>query len=278
MKNPLISIIMPVYNVEDYLRYSIESILTQTLENFEFIIIDDGSKDNSRNIIKDYKDRRIKFFERENKGIAEQLNFGIHNSSAEIIARMDGDDICNPERLEYQFRFLVDNPEIDLIGTNIIYIDETNREIVKKEYPELHEEIEYRMPMLTSVCHPSIMVKKSSILKIGGYRKYEVAQDLDLYFRMLISGAKFYNIQEYLLKYRFYKDYLKSDKLTNQNLITIKLAGEYLNNIYAKNHGYDYYFKNAMLNYYHREIKKARLFFFSCLIKILAIKNKRKNL
>ncbi len=119
---PAISVLMPCYNVEKYVASAINCILAQTFENFEFIIINDGSSDKTDEIISGFSDKRIKYFNRARKGIVEQLNFGISVSSADIIARMDADDSCLPDRLNIQYNFLKEHKDISLVGTNFILI------------------------------------------------------------------------------------------------------------------------------------------------------------
>ena len=104
--NHKISVVMTVYNEENYLKAAIESILNQTFKDFEFIIIDDGSTDKSSKIIESYKDPRIIFYQSENRGMVYQFNFGIKQASASIIARMDADDIAEINRFELQYKFL----------------------------------------------------------------------------------------------------------------------------------------------------------------------------
>ena len=118
MQKPLVTVLMPVYNGEKYLREAMDSILKQTLTNFEFLIIDDGSKDSSVKIINSYNDPRIKLVKNEiNLGISKTLNRGIELASAELIARMDADDISYPSRLQKQYDYFTNNPECALLST-----------------------------------------------------------------------------------------------------------------------------------------------------------------
>ena len=115
--NPKVTVLMPVYNCEKYLRESIESILNQTFKDFEFLIINDGSSDKSAEIVESYNDNRINFVQNEkNIGLAASLNRGLDIAKGEYIARMDADDISLPERLEKQVRFMETNPQIGICG------------------------------------------------------------------------------------------------------------------------------------------------------------------
>ena len=131
MNEILVSVIMPVYNAEKYLKESIESILQQTYSNIELIIIDDGSKDNSIEIIKNYKDERVRSFYFANSGCSKQRNYGLYKASGDIIALMDADDISEKTRLENQIDFLKSNQDIKILGTNCLVVDENGKKMSK---------------------------------------------------------------------------------------------------------------------------------------------------
>src|SRR5690349_9241462 len=135
MTKPVFTVLMPVYNGEKYLREAIDSILAQTLTDFEFLIIDDGSKDRSVDIIKSYADPRINLVKNEvNLGISKTLNRGIEIAAAEFIARMDADDISHPTRLQKQYDYLIKNPECALLSTWAKMITEKNEHIRTEKY------------------------------------------------------------------------------------------------------------------------------------------------
>ncbi len=125
-KTPDVSIIMAVFNGEEFIEDSIKSVLKQTFKNFEFIIVDDGSIDNSLKIIKSYQaiDSRIKIITQKNNGLAKSLNVGIKNSKGKYIARIDADDLCYECRLEKQYLFMENNHLVDLIGSSVDVINE----------------------------------------------------------------------------------------------------------------------------------------------------------
>ncbi|MDM1062248.1 glycosyltransferase [Empedobacter falsenii] len=215
-KTPVVSVVMSVYNAEKYLNKAIESILDQTFTDFEFIIIEDCSTDNSLKIIEDYasKDSRINLIKKlENKGTAgfiENLNIGIEKANGRYIARMDADDISSNTRFEKQINFLNDNPAIDLIGASIELIDERDQHIeIWKAIPH-HNDIVKRMPKKISLYHPVIMFRKEST---KGYRnKALFCEDYDMYFNMIFAGRKFANLNEVLLKYRILKTSISRKK------------------------------------------------------------------
>ncbi|MCX6715655.1 MAG: glycosyltransferase [Candidatus Taylorbacteria bacterium] len=207
---PKISIVMPFYNCEAFLRESIESILNQTFRDFEFIIINDGSTDKSNEIMDEYKDSdpRIIYIKNiKNVGIVENLILGLSLAQSNIIARMDGDDISEPTRLEKQYEFLINNPDIIVVGSFINIIDQCGKVIGKRTKPTDPESIKKNVIIYNPVVHPSVMFRKDVILKVGGYRHpYWRAQDTDLWYRIVFSGYKISNLPEFLLKYRYHSN------------------------------------------------------------------------
>ncbi len=197
---PLVSVIMPVYNAENYLREAIESILNQTYTNFEFIIIDDNSTDNSLKIIQSYNDPRIKLLQNNtNLGVTKTLNIGLKNARGKYIARMDADDISLPTRLEKQVDFLLKNQDYCLIGSYYQLIED--KYIVK--LPVSDESIRANMIFHNPFCHPSVMFD-NELLRIENIfynEQLKFAQDEDLWYRLSKFG-KLYNLPEVLLYYR----------------------------------------------------------------------------
>lgn len=203
MDNQKISVIMSVYNGEKYLRKAIESVLAQSYSNFEFIIINDGSTDNSLSIIQSFNDSRIKLISRENKGLINSLNEGINLAVGKYIARMDADDICDIHRLEKQFDYLEKNADIYLCGTWAKAINENDKIVGEYSYPPTTSgKIKKYLLFHNAFIHPSVMFKKEIIKKAGIYNgKYRHVEDYELWTRVL---RKFQaaNLPEFLLYYR----------------------------------------------------------------------------
>ena len=204
---------MAVYNTkEEWLRESIESILTQTLTDFEFIIINDGSTNNAEEVILSYKDMRIKYIKQENQGLAKSLNNGMDIAQGEYIARMDSDDISLPERFEKQISFLEKNPEISLVGTSYEMFPE--RKIV------LHPDKVKFVDLLKGcfIAHPTVMFRKADFEKYNlKYNEtFKAAQDYDLWSRA-IRYLNFANLEEVLLKYRHHEESISVSKKEIQN-------------------------------------------------------------
>lgn len=197
-----ISIVMPVYNGEKYIKESIDSILGQTLKDFEFIIINDCSTDKTEEIINNYNDKRILLVNNEsNLGIANTLNKGINIAKGKYIARMDADDICNFDRLEKQYKFMENNIDIGMCGSHVEVFDEKSSRIHK--CPIEHDEIHVLQMFNSPFAHPSVMIRRDVIeknrLKYNSY--YEGMEDYELWINMS-KFTKFANINEPLLRYR----------------------------------------------------------------------------
>lgn len=199
---PFVSVVMPVFNAEKYLISSIESILNQTYLNFEFIIINDGSTDNSLEIIKQYKakDDRIVIVSRENKGLSFSLNEGILLSKGKYIARMDADDISLENRLQKQVGFMENNLDIGVCGSWIkIFEDEIDGHIWKLPYSD----DECKVVLFVGCCfaHPTVMIRKNILDTYGVQYKKHLAEDYGMWV-CLSKITKFANMQEVLLLYR----------------------------------------------------------------------------
>ena len=200
---PLITVLMPVFNADKYLNIAIDSILSQTFSNFEFLIIDDGSTDKSVEIIQAYTDSRIRFIQNvSNQGISATLNKGISLSTTELIARMDADDICYPERLENQYNFFMADPECALLSTSVREISKDGIPLRINNYTK-----EYYYYNLTFICwiyHPTVMFKRSVVLDAGGYSVI-YSEDFDLWWK-IIRKYKVCHLQQILLDYRSYSE------------------------------------------------------------------------
>lgn len=204
---------MPVYNGERFLKEAIESILTQTYTDFEFIIINDGSTDKSEEIIKSFPDPRIKLISQTNKGIIGALNAGLKIAQGDYIARMDADDISEPMRLQEQLAFMQSNPSIVLCGTWAKTINENGAIIGSYNYPPVtHTNIRKAIIRHNPFIHPSVMFTQKVIEKVGLYNlNYKHAEDYELWTR-IVARFKTANIPKHLLRYR-----ITSGSITQKN-------------------------------------------------------------
>jgi glycosyltransferase involved in cell wall biosynthesis len=221
----LISVIMPVYNTEKYVWEAIESILNQSFKDFEFIILDDCSTDNSYNVCKKYskKDSRIKLYKNEkNKWISFTRNKLIDWSKSNYIASQDSDDISEINRLELEFNFLENNKDYWVVSWNNIIIDEKSNIIWYRQY---NDDIKKNILKKSPLSNPSSMFKKDIFYKIWWYDKtLNYWEDYDLWLKMYVYWYKIKNLDNNLIKYRLRSWQTKSIKLkeTIRNTILIQ--------------------------------------------------------
>lgn len=230
---PKISVIMPVYNAEKYLEESMTSILNQSFKNFEFLIMDDGSKDKSAAILKKYaqKDKRIRLFHQKNRGIAKSLNTLIDKANTDIIARMDADDIAHLERFTIQYTYLQKHPKTALLGS----FGELFRENkILGANTAFAEDFMNRwfLSLFPPFLHSSVIFRKNAFIKAGKYRKkYEPAEDYDLWIRIKRFG-KIENIPQILTKMRITPESISGTNWRKQIIVRDQLGLMNLEDIY----------------------------------------------
>ena len=202
---PKISVIMPAYNAEKYINEAVDSILGQSFGDFEFIIINDFSKDATEEIILSYQDNRIVYVKNErNMGVAATLNRGLDLAKGEYIARMDADDISKANRLEVQLAYMEKHPECGICGSNLLLFGQGKTDELFC-FAKSDREIRADMLFNSSFAHPSVMLRRS-VLEENSLRydcSFERVEDYELWSRML-TVCKGHNIQEPLLRYRFH--------------------------------------------------------------------------
>ncbi|WP_225207659.1 glycosyltransferase [Novosphingobium huizhouense] len=220
---PKVSVALSVYNGERFLDQAIESVLGQTFGDFEFLILDDGSRDATRAIVESYaaRDSRIRAIFQDNRGLVASLNRLLGESRAPLVARMDADDVCLPERFARQTAFLDAHPEVGVLGTWTEDIDESGapHRILARDHPCTHEAfleaVELGLPL---ICHPAVMYRRDVVLSVGGYhRAFRHCEDLDLWLR-LAAVTRIANLPERLLRYRHYEEQVSSRHATVQQV------------------------------------------------------------
>ena len=203
--NILISVLLPVYNGMPFLSAAVESILNQSFNNFELIVINNGSNDDTENYLNSLTDARIKVITTDNIGLIAALNLGMHHCQGKYIARMDADDVCDVQRLQKQLDVLENNQRIGVVCSDIVKIDAENRVIGHE-----HAVISNNKQLLKQLCfqksakpiiHPSVMLRTELLQRNAGYRNYQAAEDRDLWLR-LSNQCDFYRIPAPLLYYR----------------------------------------------------------------------------
>lgn len=232
INKPYISVIMSAYNAQAHLSAAIESILQQSYKNFEFIIVDDGSKDESLKIIKHYasSDSRIVWITRENRGLISSLNETLSIARGKYIARMDADDISEPDRLETQLKFLVDNPSCSVVGSRAIAIDDTGRQTGYLRPPASNYFIQSMFFFGNCIIHPSVMINREIIGTELYYSKDALhAEDYELWLRLSKKKqAKFHILKSPLLRYRILQTSISRTHSDKQSEISKKLQSRYL--------------------------------------------------
>lgn len=210
---PTVSVVMPVYNGAQYIEEAIQSVLDQTMSDFEFIIINDGSTDDTEIVIRTFDDERIRLINKSsNEGVAAAINDGFAAARGEYIARFDADDICVPERFEKQLAFLHDNPEIMICGSWIKEFGGSDRTI---SYKPDHENILVEMLRFCAICMPSSMIRKRITDKFRIQNGKYSGEDYEYWSRVIWEG-KTYNIQEVLYLYRIHEGQASQLHLSHQ--------------------------------------------------------------
>lgn len=212
----LISIILPTYNGGKYIKRSIESVISQSYDNWELLIVDDGSTDNTENIVREYmgKDKRIIYLKNKyNLGIQKTLNKGLKEAKGEYIARIDDDDEwIDKDKLKKQIEFLENNKDLVLIGTGVIVVNENGIEMLRYLLPEKDSDIRSRILGKNCFVHSSVMFRKESALALGGYDESKDSrhiEDYDLWLKLGTKG-KFHNLPLYSVKFALREGSLSS--------------------------------------------------------------------
>ena len=216
---PTISVLMSVYNGERYLAAAMDSILGQTFRDFELIVIDDGSKDSSPAILRDYaeRDARVKLTLRENKGLTVTLNEAFAQSTGKYLARMDCDDVALPHRFARQVDLLDAEPDVVCTGGYFQLIDGAGRLLTTLRPPT--DDAEIQSTLLkghNAICHPCAMIRRAAMQQVGGYDvRFRTSQDLDLWLRLGEVG-KLANVAAPVLRFRLHESSVSETKREQQ--------------------------------------------------------------
>lgn len=222
MTAPEVSIILPVHNSGRYIRKTIDSLLAQSFRNFELIVINDGSTDDSETIIQSYTDPRIVYYTNEgNKGLIFTLNRGIFMARGKYIARMDADDICLPERLALQKEWLDEHTDAAIVACTVQFINEQDQPTGTWPLDRItitREAIRKTLPKENCIAHPSVM-GRTDILKQYWYAENQKnIEDYDLWLRLAADGCAIDKINRDLLLYRVHQQSVTSVHLRKGNV------------------------------------------------------------
>jgi hypothetical protein len=224
MAEPLVSVVMAVCNGERYLREAIDSVLNQTLQGIEYVVVDDGSTDSTGSILKGYG-QALQVISQPNHGLAQALNRGLVAARGHYIARMDADDVAEPERLEAQVRLLEKNPEVGVVGSAVRFIDAGGKAWGVKYFPASDVHIRWHSLFLSPFAHPAVMMRRNELFAADlWYREeYPSIEDYDLWGRLLArtQGA---NLSRPLLRYRIHSESISSKTRLQQRMRHDRIA------------------------------------------------------
>jgi glycosyltransferase involved in cell wall biosynthesis len=228
-RSPVISIGIPFYNAEKYLKFAIQSVMNQSYKNWELILVDDGSSDNSLKIAQDFslKDARIRvIYDGANRKLPYRLNQLIKESDGSFIVRMDADDVMHPERLKRQFDFLKNNTHFDLVSTGLISINNNNQVKGFRNVNKLYSD--FGIPKLNyPIVHPSVMARNSWYERNYYSEKFPRAEDFELWTRSIVNNDFKMAVMPDLLLYYREEGNLSLDKLINSYKDTLKIYSQY---------------------------------------------------
>ncbi|HAN37440.1 MAG TPA: hypothetical protein DCQ29_00940 [Chitinophagaceae bacterium] len=271
MQQPLVTIILPVFNTAAFIAATIESVLKQTYQHFELLVLDDGSTDASAKIIKSFSDQRIRYIANDkNYGLIYTLNKGLQLANGDFIARLDGDDICEPTRLEKQVAWLLANPSTAMVASTIKYIDASGHYIDTVWPQDLKyttaEAIKQYLPKDNCIAHPTVMFNKKHIQDVhyrdlttfygsdflahnAKEKNLSLAEDYDLWLWMLSLNKRIDKINEPLLLYRTHTASITGNRRQAKNVFEIHFQCKRRFLRYAYQHGQWNAFCNRVLFY-----------------------------
>ena len=230
-KPPCVSVIMPVLGPEpDYFAQAVASVLKQSLTDLELIVIEDPSPSEAAAVLERFADPRIRHIRNSCRtSFCDQLNQGLAESQGQFIARMDADDICEPDRLEKQVARLRSDPKLTVVGSQIAVINSTGELIGYRSYPAEHEAIVAAMERYSPLAHPAVTFRKEAIVAVGGYRSvpFGGTEDYDLWCRLADHGCRFANLPQPLLRYRIHPQAMKSARLRQLLRGTLAIKEQY---------------------------------------------------
>lgn len=210
---PKITVLMPAYNAGKYIGEAIESVLQQTFTDFELLIVNDGSTDDTADVIRSFTDPRIVMIHQDNKGVALALNNGLKYARAPYIARFDADDVCHIERLQLQYDFMVSNLDYSIIGSAADYMDMDGTYLFTSTPPALTNE--HIQQLEHSVCpfiHSTVFYKKEVILKAGGYNEHAYTYEDHFLWVNILKDQKACNFSQPLIKLRLNPESITIDE------------------------------------------------------------------
>jgi glycosyltransferase involved in cell wall biosynthesis len=206
--SPMISVLLPAYNAEATIREAITSLERQTFEEFEIIAVDDGSSDETGAILEQIADPRLRLIRIPHSGLIPALNIGLNHCTGDLIARMDADDVCHPERLRLQSEFMAAHPEVSVCGCLVRSFPRSRVKAGFLQYESwlnsliTHEQIARDIFVESPLAHPSVTMRAEELRALGGYREMGWPEDYDLWLRFFMAGKRFAKVPRTLLFWR----------------------------------------------------------------------------
>jgi glycosyltransferase involved in cell wall biosynthesis len=222
---------MPVLNPHPvYFPQAVQSVLSQTHRDLELIIVEDPSERSAQGLLAPFHDSRIRHLTNPTRtSLVKQLNRGLNEARGELVARLDADDIAEPERLAKQVAFLNAHPDVTVLGSQMTIIDIAGNVLGYRHYPRSHEAIFRSLCRFNPMGHPTVMFRKAAILKAGGYQydRYPATEDYELWSRLATIGHRLANLPEPLLRYRIHPEGMKTAKLRGILRGTLEIKRRY---------------------------------------------------
>lgn len=217
--SPQVSIVMSAFNAEAYVREAVTSLLDQSFHDFELIVINDGSEDDTGAILHSFQDVRIKVVDQPNRGVGTSLNLGCDMARGEFIARLDADDVACPRRLELQASYLLENEGVGLLGGGIEALNAEGQVAYTVYYPPTDAEIRRALPHRTCFAHSAVMMRKEAFDRAGGYRRqFDFVEDHDLWLRMIeLTNAA--NLREIVCRHRIHHESASQQNIERQAIV-----------------------------------------------------------
>ena len=260
---PLISVVIPAYNAEQFLDETLESVLSQTYENWECIIVNDGSTDSTESVAKKWceKDSRFRLTNKENGGLSSARNWGIKESKAEYIAFLDADDILTPDSLEVRINVLIEQ-NVDLVATKLQHFTDKLPKVSKNNARQ--DVLYYAKEGLTQlmafnkVTPSTVLCKKSVMDEVGGFTWHKKAEDLHCWLKVLFAGYKIYRIDETLLLYRLVENSMSSTD-RNCSKEVFEIIYRFKDEILSLDIDFQVYINHWLRNYVFLQDKKGNI-------------------
>jgi glycosyltransferase involved in cell wall biosynthesis len=219
---------MPVLDPHPvYFPAAVRSVLDQTLDDIELVIVEDPSARSAAEMLQPFKDPRIRhYLNPQRTCLVDQRNATLGHARADLIACLDADDVCEPDRLQKQVDYLRQHPDVCVVGSQLTIIDENSQPRGHRNYPMQHEEIIAALPRFNPIAQPAVMFRSGDVQQVGGYeyKQYVGLEDYDLWSRLAKRGFRFANHPQRLLRYRIHPGGLKASKLRGmiRGTLTVK--------------------------------------------------------